>query len=104
VKLVQTSQGGSSRIFNRRGADHLEYQPDFVAETANTLYMLKTKASNRMYDSIVLAKKEVAGKWRADATKYEKIHSEKPWRCLLISHDGADSDMTLTRLAERYGS
>ena len=41
---------GQFQIFYRHGADHLEYQPDFVAETADTIYMLEPKASNQMED------------------------------------------------------
>ena len=53
---------GQFQIFYRQGADHLEYQPDFVAETADTIYMLEPKAANQMDDPIVLAKKEAAVK------------------------------------------
>ena len=48
---------GQFQIFYRQGADHLEYQPDFVAETADTIYMLEPKASNQMDDPIVLARR-----------------------------------------------
>ena len=51
---------GQFQIFYRQGADHLEYQPDFVAETADAIYMLEPKASNQLDDPVVLAKKEVA--------------------------------------------
>lgn len=34
---------GQFQIFYRDGADHQEYQPDFVAETADTIYMLEPK-------------------------------------------------------------
>jgi len=30
---------GQFQIFYRQGADHLEYQPDFVAETTDTIYL-----------------------------------------------------------------
>ena len=59
---------GQFQIFYRHGADHLEYQPDFVAETAEAIFMLEPKASNQMDDPIVLAKKEAAVKWCANAS------------------------------------
>lgn len=34
---------GQFQIFYRQGADHLEYQPDFVAEGSSMLYMLEPK-------------------------------------------------------------
>jgi type III restriction enzyme len=54
---------GQFQIFYRDGADHLEYQPDFVAETAGGIFMLEPKASDQLDDRIVLAKKEAAVKW-----------------------------------------
>jgi len=86
------------------GADHLEYQPDFVAETADTRYMLEAKASNQMHDPIVLAKKEVAVKWCGNATEYTQSHGGKPWRYVLIPHDELDANMSLNGLAKKYGS
>ena len=38
---------GQFQIFYKSGADHLEYQPDFVAETEDSIYMLEPKAKNR---------------------------------------------------------
>ncbi|MCL2458476.1 MAG: hypothetical protein FWF31_06420 [Desulfobulbus sp.] len=95
---------GQFQIFYRHGADHLEHQPDFVAETADTRYMLEVKANYQMHDPIVLAKKEVAAKWCVHATQYTNSHGGKPWRYLLIPHDEADANRTLDRLGERYGS
>ncbi len=50
---------GQFQIYYRQGTTPLEYQPDFVAETGDTIYMLEPKASNQMNDPVVLAKKEV---------------------------------------------
>ena len=71
---------GQFQIFYRQGADHLEYQPDFVAETAETIFMLEPKASNQMDDPIVLAKKEVAVKWCTNASDHAQSYGGKPWR------------------------
>ena len=94
---------GQFQIFYRHSADHLEYQPDFVAETESTIYMMEPKASNQMNDPVVLAKKEVAVKWCVNATEYAKSHGGKPWRYVLIPHDGIATNMTLNRLAQMYG-
>lgn len=48
------------QIFYKQGADHLEYQPDFVSEAKDAIYMLEPKAGNQMTDPVVLAKKEAA--------------------------------------------
>jgi type III restriction enzyme len=35
---------GQFQLFYQRGADHPEYQPDFVAETTDRIYMIEPKA------------------------------------------------------------
>ncbi|RYD76035.1 MAG: hypothetical protein EOP84_17445 [Verrucomicrobiaceae bacterium] len=54
---------GQFQIYYKQGADHPEYQPDFVAEADEAIYMLEPKAKGEMDDPIVQAKKEVAVKW-----------------------------------------
>jgi len=94
---------GQFQIFHRQGADHAEYQPDFVAETINIIYMIEPKASNQMFDEIVLAKKEVAMRWCVNASEYAAGYGGKPWCYLLIPHDAIAANMTLESLAKQYG-
>lgn len=94
---------GQFQIFYRQGADHREYQPDFVAETDEMICMLEPKASNQMNDPIVLAKRDVAVKWCEQATSYAAGHSGKPWRYVLIPHDEIAVNMTLEALSKRFG-
>ena len=93
---------GQFQIFYRQGADHLEYQPDFVAETTEMIFMLEPKARNEMEDAIVLAKKEAAVKWCANASDHAVSNGGKPWRYLLIPHDEIAENMTLEGLAKRF--
>ena len=86
------------------GADHLEYQPDFVAETEDTKYMLEPKASNQLNDPIVLAKKDSAVKWCANASDHAATYGGKPWRYVLIPHDEIAENITLAGLAARFGT
>jgi len=94
---------GQFQIFYRHGADHREYQPDFVAETDEAIYMLEPKARNQLTDPIVLVKKEAAVQWCANASEYAKSYGGKPWRYVLIPHDEIASNMTLNALANHYG-
>ena len=89
---------GQFQIFYRSGADHPEYLPDFVAETATTIYMLEPKAANQMSDPVVLAKKEVAMRWCANASAHAATCGGKPWRYALIAHDAIADNMTLDGL------
>ncbi len=95
---------GQFQIFYRQGADYLEYQPDFVAETIDTIFMLEPKASNQMDDPIVLAKKEAAVKWCANASNHTYSHDGKAWRYVLIPHNEIATNITMDALAARFGA
>lgn len=95
---------GQFQIIYRNGAEHLEYIPDFVAETIDRVFMLEPKASNQMEDPVVLAKKEAAVKWCGHASDYAKNHGVKPWRYVLIPHNEIAVNVTLDALAARFGA
>ena len=94
---------GQFQIFYRQGANHLEYQPDFVAETTYTIYMLEPKMRKEMEDPVVLAKKDAALKWCADASDHVAGYGGKAWRYVLIPHDEIADNITLGGLAARFG-
>ena len=94
---------GQFQIYYKSGADHLEYQPDFVAETVDTIYMLEPKMRKELDDPIVIAKKEVAIKWCVNASDHASTYGGKPWRYLLIPHDEIAENITLCGLAGRFG-
>ena len=94
---------GQFQIYYKTIADHLEYQPDFVAETTDTIYMLEPKMRKELDDPIVIAKKEVAIKWCANASDHASTYGGKPWRYLLIPHDEIAENITLAGLAGRFG-
>jgi len=93
---------GQFQIFYKSGADHLEYQPDFVAETTDCIYMLEPKASNQMNDEEVIAKRDVAVKWCKQASEYTSSYGGKPWKYVLIPHDVITENMTLSGLAKQF--
>ena len=95
---------GQFQIFYKQGANHLEYQPDFVAETKDMKYMLEPKASNQMDDAIVIAKKEAAIKWCKNASDYTATNGGKPWRYVLIPHNVIAVNMTLNGLVRQFGT
>lgn len=94
---------GQFQFFYKSGAEQREYQPDFVAETTTTIYMLEPKARNELDDPIVLAKQDSAVKWYQLATEYARSYGGKPWRYVLIPHDVIAENMTLEGLSSRYG-
>ena len=93
---------GQFQIFYKRGADHPEYQPDFVAETADTIYMLEPKAANQMNDDEVLAKRDVAVTWCSHASDHARSYGGKPWKYLIIPHDAIAENMTILGLERHF--
>jgi type III restriction enzyme len=93
---------GQFQIYYKSGGDTPEYQPDFVAETDDRIFMLEPKASNQMTDPDVLAKREVAVTWCNQASEHAHGHGGKPWTYLLIPHDVIAENMTLEGLASRH--
>jgi type III restriction enzyme len=93
---------GQFQIYYKSGADHLEYQPDFVAETHTKIYMMEPKARNEITDTEVLAKKDAAVKWCKQASDYATTCSGKLWQYLLIPHDAITDNMTIAGLASHF--
>ena len=93
---------GQFQIFYKSGADHLEYQPDFVAETAEHIYMLEPKDRNKLDATDVIAKRDIAVKWCQNATDHAKTYGGKPWSYVLLPHDVIADNMTLAALAQQF--
>ena len=94
---------GQFQIYYKSGADLQEYQPDFVAETDATIYMLEPKRRDEMTDAVVVAKKDAAVKWCKQASDHAKTYKGKPWKYLLIPHDMIADNITLEWLAAQFG-
>jgi len=94
---------GQFQIFYKSGADLLEYQPDFVAETSDVIYMVEPKARNEMDGADVLAKRDAALRWCRQATGHASTYGGKPWSYILIPHDAIAENMTLAALAKQFG-
>jgi type III restriction enzyme len=63
------------------------YEPDFVVETADRIYMIETKASNEIGSTEVKEKARAAVVYCNAVTDWNSVNSGKPWRYALISHD-----------------
>lgn len=63
------------------------YQPDFIAETDDCIYMIETKAANEVDDPEVLVKAAAALRYCKYATEYTDENGGKPWKYVLIPHD-----------------
>jgi type III restriction enzyme len=93
---------GQFQIYYKLAANHQEYQPDFVAETADCIYMLEAKARNDMDNAEVQAKKDAAVLWCRHATSHTVSNDGKPWTYLLIPHDAISENMILQGLSNEF--
>ena len=93
---------GQFQIYYKSGADHPEYQPDFVAETNSVIYMLEPKGRAELTADDVIAKRDAAVKWCMQASDHAKTYSGKPWKYLLIPHDVIAENITLEWLAAQF--
>jgi type III restriction enzyme len=91
---------GQFQIFYKLGAEHPEYQPDFVAETKDAIYMIEPKKRTALNDPDVIAKKDAAEKWCKNASNYAAKHEGKPWIYALIPHDVIASNMSVDHLVK----
>lgn len=62
------------------------YEPDFIVETDDAIYMCETKAEKDVNDNDVLAKAEAAKEFCRRATEFTAKNGGKPWRYVLIPH------------------
>lgn len=93
---------GQFQIFYKFGAEHPEYQPDFVAETTDRIYMLEPKAANMMADPEVLAKRDAAVLWCKRASEYAATWDGRQWTYVLIPHTAIAVNMTLEGLVKQF--
>jgi type III restriction enzyme len=95
---------GQFQIYYSHDGGQPEYQPDFVAETGDTIYMLEPKAQNQMDDPVVLMKRDVAVLWCQRASDHAATYQGKQWKYLLIPHNVIAENMTLKGLAAQFES
>ncbi|MDF2902474.1 MAG: hypothetical protein K0S25_112 [Bacillus sp. (in: firmicutes)] len=64
------------------------YEPDFVVETAKTIYMVETKASNEIGSDVVKEKAVAAQEYCRAVSEWNTKNDGKPWEYAVVSHDG----------------
>ena len=63
------------------------YEPDFIVETANKIYMIEIKASNELKSEPVIQKAKAAKVYCQAVTNWNAENGGKPWEYILLSHD-----------------
>ncbi|MDE5572669.1 MAG: DEAD/DEAH box helicase family protein [Muribaculaceae bacterium] len=78
-----------------------KYEPDFIVETADIIYMCETKAEKDIKDADVLAKAEAAGEFCRRATEFTAKTGGKPWRYVLIPHTLVDRSYSFNYILQQ---
>lgn len=86
---------GQFQIFYKLGTEQPEYIPDFVVETNQFILMAETKSKDDMKDGEVQAKADAAVQWCKHASVYAQSVGGKPWKYLLVPHDGVSESKRL---------
>ena len=85
LKWLRPSAKQFDIYYGSGGTSH--YEPDFIVETDDKIYMIETKASKDLSEDSVLQKAKAARKYCQAATEWNAENGGKPWEYVLISHD-----------------
>ena len=78
------------------------YNPDFVVETAESIYMVETKMHKEMNSDEVREKTKAALYYCDHATRFAKDNGKQPWQYLLLPLEGVQFNASFSRLSHQY--
>lgn len=90
---------GEFRITYNHGR---RYEPDFVVETEDRIYLVEVKGEDRLNDPDVIAKKKRAVQYCEVATRWGKANGYKEWQYLFIPAGQIRNNSSFSQLAEQY--
>lgn len=74
-----------------------KYEPDFVVETENTIYLIEIKAENQVNQEEVQLKKKAAEEYCSIINEYSKNHDIKKWKYLIIDDSNVKTNYSFDR-------
>lgn len=78
------------------------YEPDFVVETEDIIYLVEVKGEDKLHDPDVIAKKERGIHYCEVASRWGKANGYKEWRYLFIPAGQILSNSSFAMLAKRF--
>ena len=99
VRWMRPAQAQFSIYWNR---NENRYQPDFIVESKDTIYMVETKKEGDIETQEVQEKAKAALWYCKHASEYTSKNSGKPWKYVLIPHDKVQLNMSFKHLVEQY--
>lgn len=79
-----------------------QYTPDFVVETADSIYLVETKKEIDIETTEVQQKAQAALEYCKHATDYTTANGGKAWKYLLVPHDQVLVNMSFGRMVEMF--
>jgi type III restriction enzyme len=77
-----------------------KYEPDFVVETQDKIYMVETKAANEIASEDVQEKARAGRSYCAAVSEWSILHEAKPWEYVLIAHDEVRANSSFVYLVK----
>jgi len=90
----------SPREFNITYNHGRNYEPDFVVETEDIIYLVEVKAEKDLTDSDVIAKKKRGTLYCETVTHWSEANGYKPWKYLLIPANKIYANSTFKTLVK----
>ena len=78
------------------------YEPDFIVEINDAIFMVEVKRSDQTEDRAVLDKKSAAERFCSYATQFTSANGGKPWRYLLLPHNEVNRTSSMNYLIAKF--
>lgn len=78
------------------------YEPDFVVETADTIYLVETKKESDISTEQVQQKAKAALEYCHNATEFTTKNNSKPWKYLLLPHNSVSINYDFNYYTKQY--
>lgn len=80
------------------------YEPDFVVETEDTIYLVEVKGEDKLNDPDVIAKKKRGVQYCEVASRWSKANGYKVWRYLFIPSMQVRVNSSFSQLAAQFNT
>ena len=92
----------AAKQFNLFYGNGQRYEPDFVVETSDTMYLVEIKGEDKLNDENNLQKKQRAVRYCQVASVYASGHGLKQWKHLYIPSQQVQTNSSFAMLAQRF--
>lgn len=90
------------RQFNITYNHGRNYEPDFVVETDDTIYLVEVKQEDKINNPDVIAKKKRGIQYCQTVTRWSEANSRKPWKYLFIPSKQVLPNTTFQMIVKRF--